>query len=93
MVFPDPAIAGLQSDLSDFMIQGQKTYDYPISKATEWPRNAIRGIALLGETKILYVPASSSELLHDLCEDHEILTIEQSQHDPNLLVPQSAFIF
>jgi hypothetical protein len=41
-------------------------------------RIATHGIALHEETTILYLPASSSELLNDLCKDHEILTIEQA---------------
>jgi hypothetical protein len=40
-------------------------------------RIATDAIALREETMILYASASSSDLLHNLCKDHEILTIEQ----------------
>jgi hypothetical protein len=56
-------------------------------------RVATHCIALREETTIPYASASSSELLNDLCKDHEILTIEQAQHDPDLIgSSQSALI-
>ena len=56
-------------------------------------RIATHCIALREETTILYASASFSELLNDLCKDHEILTIEQVQHDPDLIgSSQSALI-
>ena len=61
-----------------------ETYDFQLSKARGSIRIAIDCISLREGTTILYVPASFSGLLDDLCKDHVISTIEQAQHDPDL---------
>jgi hypothetical protein len=66
-------------------MQRLETYGYQKSKAMELLRIAIHCIGLREETTLPYASASSSELLNDLCKDHEILTIEQAQHDPHLI--------
>jgi len=62
-----------------------ETYGCHISTATEFFHIATQCIILSEETTILYVPASSSELLNDLCKDRGISTIEETQHDQDLI--------